>query len=254
MESFFHKKLITPFAALVLSLCCVAGTAAVCFLAAPALQAPPAARTDAQLYEAAVQDAITIEADEVLPLVTITAESDQVTWQDGKVLLATVNHYPERYITGQSLLLPAGVWVVTEKELTAWYAANHAGVTDWTLRLKQLVGVPPDGEYTHVTAMWVSPEDLLRPAYSTDITSAVMPTALGADTTDEYRTWFDGNILWSYFDSAYPWTRLGYTYDWADNGTEYGLTEFLVLSGAEVTVEYTEPIDTFIERLAQTAG
>ena len=62
-----------------------------------------------------------------------------------------------------------------------------------------------------------------------------------------FKEWFDGNIVWSYFDSAFPWTRLGYTYDWADNGTEYGLTEFIVFSGAEAKVEYTYSVDEFVE-------
>ena len=50
----------------------------------------------------------------------------------------------------------------------------------------------------------------------------------------EFKEWFDGNIIGSYFEGAYPWTRLGYTYDWADNDTEYGLTEFLVLKKSKV--------------------
>lgn len=44
------------------------------------------------------------------------------------------------------------------------------------------------------------------------------------------------NIIWSYFDSAYPWTRSDHTCDWSYNGIEYGLTEFLARPGAEVTV------------------
>lgn len=249
MKKFFCQKVITPFAALLLSICCIAGTAAICLLPNAVLQK----QTEEQLYQAAVQDAITVEDGEILPLVAITAESDMVTWQDGRVLLSTVNRHPDRYIDGETITLLGEVWTVTEKELSAWYAENSDGVTDWTMRLKQLVGVPPDGTYTHVTAMWVSPDDLLRPAYNTDITSTDMPLALGEDITDEYRDWFEGNIIWSYFDSDYPWTRIGYTYDWADNGAEYGLTEFLVLPGAEVTVEYTDTIDEFIERLEKSA-
>lgn len=253
MKQFFHQKMITPFAALLLELCGIVATMALCFLFVPASNEQKQTQTEEQLYQAAVHDSITIEEGEVLPLVSITQESDLVTWQDGKVLLATVNHYPERYTEDATIVLPGAVWTVTDRELSAWYIEHRDGVSDWTMRLKQLVGVPPDGEYTHVTAMWVSPEDVIRPAYSTDITSGDMPTSLRPDTTDEYRTWFDGNIIWSYFDSAYPWTRLGYTYDWADNGTEYGLTEFLVRPGAEVTVESTETIDKFIERLEQSA-
>ncbi|MEG0378395.1 MAG: hypothetical protein RR614_07940, partial [Eubacterium sp.] len=128
------------------------------------------------------------------------------------------------------------------------------GVTDWTLRLKQLVGVPPDKEYTHVSAMWVSPEDVLRPAYKTDIKTDTMQTTLPEETPEAYKEWFEDNIMWSYFDSAYPWTRLGYTYDWAPGSDEYGLTEFWVRPGATVTVEFTDTIDEFIKRLEQEAN
>ena len=66
---------------------------------------------------------------------------------------------------------------------------------------------------------------------------------------DWYAKWFNDNILWSYFDSAYPWTRLGYTYDWADNGKEYGLTEFLIIPNSEALVEFTLTTEEFIDWL-----
>lgn len=59
-----------------------------------------------------------------------------------------------------------------------------------------------------------------------------------------------GHII-SYFEGAYPWTRLGYTYDWADNDTEYGLTEFLVLNKSKVKVEFTDTTAEFIERITE---
>ena len=68
-----------------------------------------------------------------------------------------------------------------------------------------------------------------------------------AEFDKKFKEWFDGNIIWSYFDSAYPWTRLGYTYDWADNGKVYGLSEFLIFSGAEAAIEYTLTINEFVE-------
>lgn len=242
MNTFFKKKLITPFVAVLLAICCIGGTTLL-------LRPPTVPPTDEQLYAAAVLDTVTIEEGEVLPLVSITGDSDMVSWRDGKILLVTVNNQPQDYIVGEHLTLAGEVWSFTSREVAAWYGQNKKGVTDWTLRLKQLVGVPPDGDYTHVTAMWARPDDVLRPAYSTDITSGAMPTALPDGTPDDYKVWFERNILWSYFDSAYPWTRLGYTYDWADNGTEYGVSEFWIRPGAEVLVEYTDTIDAFIQRL-----
>lgn len=90
---------------------------------------------------------------------------------------------------------------------------------------------------------------LYRPAFVPDPT-AVMQTTL-QPTGDEafdtmYQTWFASNTKWSYVDNQIPWTRPGYTYDWADNGTEYGLSAFIVIKGASPKVAYTYSIDDFI--------
>ena len=50
---------------------------------------------------------------------------------------------------------------------------------------------------------------------------------------------------------AYPWTRLGYTYDWNEAGDEYGLTEFIILPGSEVEIEWTLTTDEFIAWLSE---
>ena len=78
-----------------------------------------------------------------------------------------------------------------------------------------------------------------------------MTTQLTEGADAAYREWFEDNIIWSYFDSAYPWTRLGYTYDWADNGQEYGLSEFLIRQGAEVEVAFTMTTEEFIAWLGE---
>lgn len=62
-----------------------------------------------------------------------------------------------------------------------------------------------------------------------------------------FETWFEKNTISSYYTGAYPWTRLGHTYDWADNGTDYGLSEFIIFKGAEVTVECTYDLEAFAE-------
>ena len=77
-----------------------------------------------------------------------------------------------------------------------------------------------------------------------------MNTKLDENVDKDFKTWFDGNIIWSYFDSAYPWTRLGYTYDWSDNGTKYGLSEFLINKNAEAQVAFIESTQEFVTQLA----
>ncbi|WP_010259427.1 hypothetical protein [Treponema primitia] len=203
------------------------------------------------LYQAAVIDAMVAEPDEIFPLVTLSQEDPLTTWRDGKVLFLTYHRYPESYIAGEDYETKYGeVWVFTDKETVKWYKGNKAGVSDWTLRFKQLIGLPEDGKYTHVTAMWVNPADVHRPAFERDSTKPVSEVKLPDDVDPAFKEWFNGNIIWSYFDSAWPWTRLGYTYDWADNGTEYGLSEFIIKKNATVQVEWTKTTDEFVAWLS----
>ena len=209
--------------------------------------------SDDELYRLAVRDAVFADDDEVLPLVNISKDDPNVIWsEDGKsVLVAFMHKYPSSYPAGEEIELKWGnVWCVSAGEFHKWMKDNDDGVENWTNRLHQVLGMPFTKNYTTITALWVDAELVYRPAYETDANKP-MTTALQKTGDDEfdamYKAWFDDNIIWSYFDSAFPWTRLGYTYDWADNGTEYGLSEFLIFSGAKVKIEYTYSVDEFVE-------
>lgn len=246
--SFFSKKIITPFVAVLMVLAAVGGTLGVSHWVT-------ASRSDVtvgEMYQEAVEDAMVAEEDEIFPLFPITHNSEMVTWNKAgnRILLLSWNRHPERYIEGKKMVLSDGeVWTFTDKEILKWYQENKEGVDDWDLRLEQLIGLPPDSEYTHVTAFWAKPEDVYRPACVTDITKTKMSVTLNKNVDETYKEWFDGNTIYSYYDSAYPWTRLGYTYDWAENGREYGLSEFLIKDGASVTIEFTKTTEDFLKWL-----
>ena len=145
------------------------------------------------------------------------------------------------------------VWTFTGGELETWYQENKTDVTDWHMRMKELIGLRPDNEADYFTAMWAEPEDIFRPAYTTDIETTEMTDCFSEDVSEEYKAWFDANIISSYFDGKYPWTRLGYTYDWADNGAEYGLSEFIVKKDSEVKVAYTVDLNEMLQKLEQNS-
>ena len=211
-----------------------------------------AQKTNAELYRLAVRDAVFADEDEILPLVNISKDDPNVIWNGDKVLVSFMHKYPDSYPAGQEIQLKWGnVWCVSSLELQEWIKNNSENVSNWSLRLHQLMGLP-EGKATTVTSIWIDPELLYRPACVTDKNSVMKNTLqkTGNEAFDSnYKNWFDSNIIWSYFDSAYPWTRLGYTYDWADNGKEYGLSEFLIFSGAECTIESTDTIEDFVEKL-----
>lgn len=211
-----------------------------------------AGTAEAELYAQAVEDAKTIEPEELLPLkTTLTRDDPYARWNDrgDRVLVCTWNDTPEDYPDGATVTVgEEPVWVFSGAEFEAWYAANSSGVEDWELRLCQLIGLPPDAGYTHFTTLWADPGDLLRPAFDPDVTTNTMAEDLTGE--DWYQDWFADNTAASYGEDGYPWTRLGYTYDWADNGTEYGLTEFILPAGAEATVERTVTTEAYLDALA----
>lgn len=211
-------------------------------------------KNPATLYKEAVADAVIADADEIEQLVELTKDNPMTTWDDkGRVLLLSWHHYPDSYKEGESMTMSYGsVWTFTDREIAEWYKKNNGSVSDWELRLEQLIGLPPEAEYTHVSAFWVDPQYVVRPAYITDVTQQ-MELDFSDDSDNEFREWFEENSIFSYEESAYPWTRLGYTYDWANNGTEYGLTEFLIGENAPVQVAFTKTTEDFLSWLSNDA-
>ncbi len=214
----------------------------------------PAGETAQTKYKNAVIDAMLAEENEIFDLVCLTNEDEMTTWNDeGQVLLLTWHQYPDSYMEDETTILQYGeVWTFTDKEMTAWYSENKNEIEDINLRLKQLIGLPPDDDKTHFTAMWADPEDVTRPAYYPN--AEMNDMEVDDDQMDsEMLAWFHDNIISSYYsDWEYPWTRLGYTYDWSGDGSEYGLSEFLVRKNAEVEVEYTMTTAEFIAYLDGT--
>ena len=214
-------------------------------------------------YKAAVEDAAVAESEEIYPLLQIDSSSysDKVFWNTdkSKVLLAVLNNTPDKYEDGRTITLEKEVWAVSERELYLWYKENKAGTHSWSLRLRQLFGLPRKADVTHFSLIWVDPKDIIRPAYVTDITSSEMTTSfkdeLESDSTNTdrmmwYKNWFDDEYAKSYVKGreGRTWTRLGYTYDWGSKGSnKYGLSEFLVVPGAEVDVRFTKNLKSYFQ-------
>lgn len=218
----------------------------------PAQSSQPSGKTNEELYAMAVKDAAIAEEDEIQPLVSLTKKDPLVTWDDqGRVLLCTWHSYPDSYPEGETVTAAWGyIWTFTDKEI-ATRAGELAKSEDAVMRMRQLISINPDKTHSTVTGLWVNPSDVIRPAYQSDAANGSMTVGfpVGEEVDESFKAWFDQNILDSYYYGSYPWTRLGYTYDWADNGKEYGLTEFLIKKGAQAEVAFTETTGDFLQRL-----
>lgn len=190
------------------------------------------------LYHNAIIDSIQADEDEVLPLHTIDKSQD-------KVLVCTWHKYPDSYPSGEKITIKYGdVWVFTADEVKQ-FGSKNGSTDDMLLRMEQLIGLPLQSGKTHFTTMWVNPKDLYRPSADRQIDSGTASLEFNENTDHEYIEWFKSQMAYSYYPHRYPWTRLGYTYDWADNGTEYGLSEYVLKNGSEITVEKTYTNEEF---------
>lgn len=210
------------------------------------------AKSPEELYQDAVRDAAFADDDEILPLVSLVESDKMTTWENGKVLFLTWHNYPDSYPEGETITIQWGpVWVFTDKEIAS-HSKELKNAEDPETRLKQIISFAPDSEHSTVTGFWVDPQNVKRPAYQSNPMIGDMTNCFDENVDEDFKSWFDDNTLWSYYYGGYPWTRLGYTYDWADNGTEYGVTEFIVEDGAEVTVEFTETTEEFLNRITDS--
>ena len=199
-------------------------------------------------FDAAVKDASEALEEEKFTVVTLDDFSDKVSWNADKtqLLVVSLTSNPDSYKEGETVKADSVVWVVNEKELLMWFQDHKDGVRDWDLRFKQLFGEPRTSNVSHMAFLWVSPNDLMRPAYVPDVKAYDMRTSFegsDADNTERmmwFKNWFDARAAKSYEGpDARPWTRLGYTYDWGSDAEKYGLTEYIVTPGANMEVRFT---------------
>ncbi|MDD6483783.1 MAG: copper amine oxidase N-terminal domain-containing protein [Clostridiales bacterium] len=199
---------------------------------------------DLVLYHKAIIDAMQADEDERLPLRAIDTNAD-------KVLVCTWNRYPDSYVTGSDITIKYGdVWVFKADEIMEWGHKNGMA-KNMTRRMEQLIGLYPNKGYTHFSMLWVNPKDLYRPSPDNEVTDNIASLIFSEGTDESYIEWFNSNIISSYYPHKYPWTRLGYTYDWADNGTDYGLSEFVLRNGSEAKVEKTMTNEEFYKYITE---
>ena len=198
------------------------------------------------LYHNAIEDCETMEASELHPLFAIDDTAD-------KVLVCTWHRYPETYVEGETVTISHGqVWVTVADEILN---SGDMGSGDaFILRMEQLIGLPPQKHYSHFTLMWVDPKDIFRPAQDSSVNKTDITLGFPEGTDEAHKQWFYDNQKYSYTPHRYPWTGMGYTYDWADNGTEYGYSEYIVRDGAVVSVEKTYTNTEFENLLRQGAN
>ena len=204
-------------------------------------------------YSDAVSDAKTATTDEIVSnLVPIVRCNNNLQWEDAadgssRVLVVTwVNDglakaaYADK--EGQNINLPMDAYpfVTTVPQVKNFCSAPGIAKSILTLRLEQLLGLPPMNGKTKFVQLWVNPNDLFRPCPDPEVTDTTcgleFPTGF-LTVSANYANWFVELYSQSYGDKGYPWTRLGYTYDWGVTTKPHvGMSEFVIKAGSSVKV------------------
>lgn len=120
---------------------------------------------------------------------------------------------------------------------------GHLSDGKLTLRLDQLLGLPPTSHYSYFMEVWVRPEDIIRPCFDPSVNVNVCeftPSKQDQGRTD-YMCWLYQYIYDSYSNpdmmGRYPFSHLGYTYDWNPrNKNHVGLSEFVIGKSKDIYI------------------
>lgn len=163
-----------------------------------------------------------------------------VTWKAAKDTVWYKNGADGFYNTGKYQL-----FVTVAPDLQAWYSSHKAESRDLDLRLKQLLGLPPDVTKECFVEFWVRPQDLIRPCIDAEVNDnaceyfnesifndpekAAQQAWLLKQARDSYRS----PVLYQ----QYPFTQLGYTYDWSPKSPNHvGLSEFVIGANKKIVI------------------
>ncbi|MFA8433264.1 MAG: hypothetical protein ACEPOZ_02005 [Marinifilaceae bacterium] len=204
---------------------------------------------NAKLYKQAIQNAMYPEESKVdTSLVAVNNQNRNLVWKEinGEEYILVVTwkqniSYYEPYI--DSAYYNTGnypIWVTTAPELLQ--RMKQEKVKDTDLRLKQLLGLPPNSIYNYFIEFWVKPGDLFRPCPDNEITDKQCDLCFPSNTDASHISWINNNRIDRYYQcdlfNQYPWTQLGYTYDWnPNNKTHIGLSEFVIGKDKNIKVK-----------------
>ncbi len=216
-------------------------------------------------------------------LTPLLRSTEGLIWNDrGQILMVTWTRAkyfsdPEKYRRGEPFTLYGDTWLTAAPLVRDICRRLSLDGPMLSLRLEQLLGLPPGRQKDVFLEIWVDPVDLFRPCPDPEISDhecLVEVPVVGRDALHDaargepwgctlerqvsgrYVTVHPGHLRWmcdnwasSYGDEDpfenYPWTALGYTYDWGNPEDHRGPSEYVSLGGSEVMFHSLTPTELY---------
>lgn len=141
-------------------------------------------------------------------------------------------------------------WVFTKRDFFNKYIVHPK--EDSILRVKELLGLPPNYKSNYVIEFRVNPKtDLFRPCPDQEISDCACGLDFPPGTPSSHRSfitnWRTGSYNNLSLKDCYPFTGLGYTFDWNPyNLSHIGVSEFVIHHYHEIQVARVFTLATFL--------
>jgi hypothetical protein len=180
----------------------------------------------------------------------INDSNSRLAWNESGpckgVLVLIWTKYPGSYHPGEEVNCSWGyTWVSVIPDMREFFVGNVSSGANLTLRAEQLLGGPTGWNQSYFVEAYVRPSDLFRPSGDNEIDDTTASLALPSNAEAWYKSWFNGNIISSYYPEKFPWTRLGFTYDWGSS-SHIGLSEYVIMKGATIYVQSVTPTAEYL--------
>ena len=228
------------------------------------------------LYSGSLEDAVYPTRNKVDEnLFAINKQNKALNWKtiNGEEYVLMVSwkgndkYYKAPYVKEDGIY-PTGskypIWVTAAPQLATW-AKGEPRFMKWVKngekakvdgRLKQLLGLPPNPNYTYnyFIEFWVKPDDLFRPCPDAEIADNECDANFPPNIDSTYQAWINNTRAARFYDPSklldkYPWTALGYTYDWSPrNKTHQGLSEYVIKNDKNVIVNAIYTTEEYLKK------
>ena len=196
--------------------------------------------------------------------------------QQGRVLLAIPglqSHYPYKLGTSFNLLFDTFLTAYPDLQI----ACNSSQSSDKTMRVRQLLGLPPNYRLDSMIEVYIYLKNIFRPCADPNISDkecVLNIPIFNNNSMNPDNPWYCKspneeiiqigsqweNVSNKHFDwmcetwnnsfnktkiyDNYPWTGLGYTFDWGSN-SGFGISQFVALAGTSVVLNRKIKIEDY---------
>lgn len=220
-------------------------------------KSPPLPATP-RVYFDALKDVEQVRSERISTgLTAIVKDNPLIQWQGDRLKVASFTNH--KYEVGSTEPQSRELWVTVVPELQNFCRDYTATGNEPIPRIIQLLGLPPTEKRTQqIVEFWVNYRDLFRPTPDPEISDREAQLTFPESrnfllVSDEYKNWYNDRVR--EFDSRLkemnpahlpaPWTRLGYTYDWGESNDHIGLSEFVLVKGADLEVASATPVNDY---------